>query len=65
MGQFNTYLLLFRFVYVYILLSSFAGAHINTKDRDHLSPLHFAAAFGNRGVTKLLLEKGEFTFFSA
>ena len=51
-------------VYLRILLSSFAGAHVNTKDVYQQSPLHWAAVRGNSETAKFLLEKGEFTFFS-
>jgi len=55
-------------VYLCILLSSFAGAHVNTKDEyqwtPQWTPLHYAAGNGNLETAKVLLEKGEFTFFS-
>ena len=47
-----------------MLLFSFTGAHVNTKDGDLWSPLHFAAWQGNLNAAKQLLEKGEFTFIS-
>ena len=43
-------------------LSSFAGAHVNTRDEDGWTPLHWTARWGNLKVSKLLLEKGEFRF---
>ena len=45
-------------------LSSSVGAHVNTRDGQQRSPLHWTAIRGNVEVSKLLLEKGEFTFFS-
>ena len=33
-------------------------------DEDEWSPLHFAAAFNNLEVAQLLLQKGEFRFFT-
>ena len=67
MTMFGSFLLaMFAIVWVYlrIPLSSFAGAHVNTKDADQWTPLHWAAAHGNLETAKFLLEKGEFTFFS-
>ena len=39
-------------------MSSFAGAHVNTKGEDQWTPLHWAAAHGNLETAKFLLEKG-------
>ena len=39
----------------------FSGAHVNTVV-GQWSPLHWTAWHGNVKVSKLLLEKGEFTF---
>ena len=67
MTMFGSFLFtMFAIVWVYlcILLSSFAGAHVNTKDEDQWTPLHYAADNGNLETAKVLLEKGEFTFFS-
>ena len=41
-------------------MTSFAGAHINAKCKNRLSPLHWAAHHGDLKVSQLLLEKGEF-----
>ena len=51
---------LFRFVYT--LAFFFTGSHVNIRDEFERSPLHYAARSGEAGVTRLLLEKGEFTF---